>query len=134
MDKDDGPVHCRDSGEVWPLFLPQPLHAMAALSSEPISVQHLLDRWTQQEEGFQGLLTAPPLLCLQVNRFNASVKAPGHGKSDIRVEPDPYVFAPVFSDDLQSGTPLQQQHVRYQRAAAVIHLGQQSTEGSSVPS
>lgn len=113
-----------ESGSTWPLWLPTPLTAIAR--DQSLSLQNLVDAWHQQR-GVQGLLTSPPALLLQVNRFGVGDN--GSTKTSTYLTPEPYIMVPKFLQGLSQPNALEVEHVRYQLAAALLHEGPNATSG-----
>ena len=134
----DAPATCVDAGHTWPLFLAEPLHHLSTRpdgsampwpddsATSVYGLQPLIDRW-QHQAGLLGLVTAPTVLCLQINRFcNCSVVPT---KAPQQIDPEPLVVLPAFTSGLGTGQALEQHFVTYRRVAAIMHLGSRCTEG-----
>ena len=134
----DAPATCVDAGHTWPLFLDEPLHRLSTRpdgsampwptdsTASVYGLQPLIDRW-QHQAGLLGLVTAPTVLCLQINRFCNSSVVPT--KAPQQIDPEPLIVLPAFTSGLGTGQALEQHFVTYRRVAAIMHLGSRCTEG-----
>ena len=102
--------------------MPRPNDSAASV----YGLQPLIDRW-QHQAGLLGLVTAPTVLCLQINRFCSSSVVPA--KAPQQIDPEPLIVLPAFTSGLGTGQALEQHFVTYRRVAAIMHLGSHCTEG-----
>ena len=123
----DGTPQHLDEGHTWPLYLPASLTEQASLHSEPITLQHLVDRWSLSQAGLHGLTSEPPVVLIQINRFHTT-STQCH-KVPVRVFPDPYLVLPKFAQHLNHAHPLELQYVTYCRATSLLHEGPQPLSG-----
>ena len=116
-----------DAGCTWPLLLPAPLHTLATEPTGAVSLQSLIDEWTNSQAGLHGLSTEPLALLLQVNRF---VPCPdGVHKVTVPVVPETYIHVPRFENSLEDADPLSLQYSRYCRVSSFLHFGERPSEG-----
>ncbi|CAE7409538.1 unnamed protein product [Symbiodinium sp. CCMP2592] len=116
-----------DEGHTWPLYLPASLVEQAARHSEPLTLQHLIQQWTESQAGLHGLTSEPPVVLIQINRFHT---APSRRyKVALRVNPEPYIMLPQFVHPLNHAGSLELQYLRYCRAVVFVHEGPLPTEG-----
>ena len=120
----DGRPLLLDAGNTWPLLLPATLRELAAQTTGPLSLQHLVDEWMHSQAGLHGLLTAPDALLVQINRF--LVVPEGTLKVDSPVYPGPYIQLPCFENSLDHQFPLALQYRKYN---SILHLGQSPDSG-----
>ena len=93
------PVRCVESGDTWPLLLQKtPLEGQLHSSATSFGLQSLLDTWSLSQEGKAGLVSAPTVLCLQINRFNTGLHL--DPKSFLPVEPEPQLLVPYYGGTL----------------------------------
>ena len=123
----DGTPQHLDEGHTWPLYLPASLTEQASLHSEPITLQHLVDRWSLSQAGLHGLTSEPPVVLIQINRFHTT-STQCH-KVPVRGFPDPYLVLPKFAQHLNHAHPLELQYVTYCRATSLLHEGPQPLSG-----
>ena len=116
-----------DTGSCWPLWLPQPLTPAVSTPAAGITVQSLVDAWTNIQRGLHGLVNKPRVLLIQVNRFNIGTSV--GDKSHQPVNPDLYIMMPIFTYDLTQPQAMQQRYERYRRTAALLHEGHSPVSG-----
>ena len=110
-----------DHGSMWPLILPTlsaPGLPASSVDFAP-SLQQLIVRWRGQPAAVHAALMLPPLLPVQVGRFD-SVGA----KLDFRVRHSRHVYVPHFAD-----AGIRTISKRYETAAVIYHLGPNVNQG-----
>jgi len=109
-----------DSGIVWPLWIPAPLHSLPANPNGAVEVQQLVDAW-QHQSGLQGLTTRPSTLLIQANRFGTENSE--HSKSSVQIVPNMRIFVPVFVAGADQPNALEQDFAQYSCSAVLLHEG-----------
>ena len=108
-----------DHGNMWPMLLPASLHPGTSTEGSVTSVQSLLIDWRNHQAQRQAAVTLPPVLPLQIGRFdNRGSKIAG----DIVLTPT--IHVPLFADDSIRTVSRQ-----YQLCAAVYHIGDTIASG-----
>ena len=132
----DGCVVRTDIGCTWPLWLPTPLEdCLSRLpdNTNVVHLQHLVDAWQQHAGvGAHALLQVPPVLLIQVNRFGAHSSSLGPlspRKSQVQIQPDPYLMLPYFNRPLDQPNALEALFAQFQLSAALLHEGPRADMG-----
>ena len=110
-----------DHGSMWPLILPTfkaPDSPEGRENFTP-SLQQLLVRWRGQPAAVHAALMLPPLLPVQVGRFDAEGR-----KLDFRIRHSRHVHVPYFVD-----AGLRTASKRYETVAVIYHLGPSVQQG-----
>ena len=110
-----------DHGSMWPLILPTfkaPDSPEGGENFTP-SLQQLLVRWRGQPAAVHAALMLPPLLPVQVGRFDAEGR-----KLDFRIRHSRRVHVPYFVD-----AGLRTASKRYETVAVIYHLGPSVQQG-----
>ena len=120
-----------DEGHTWLLNLPTSLTEQAARHPERLTLQHLVEQWSESQAGVHGLTSEPPVVLIQtqINRFHTT--STHCLKVALRVNPEPYIMLPQCVHPLKHASPLKMQclNLRYCRAATVLHEGPQPRAG-----
>ena len=112
-----------DEGHTWPLLIPASLQSLAAQHQEPFSLQSLIELWCSAQVGLQALTSEPPVILIQICRFQLGPHSAFGSKVFFKVEPEPYLMIPAFKHHLNHTASLELQYSRYCRAATLIHEG-----------